>query len=111
MLKIIEDKISALNSELGYRLALWQHRKNLPVLEGRDRLILDTLKKEGVYVTTLTELGLPSNSKLLQNANSQLTTMLAADTNQNQNLPQISTVTDLPEFASWGSRKKTPQYH
>ncbi|MBH8565035.1 phytanoyl-CoA dioxygenase family protein [Nostoc sp. CENA67] len=106
MINIIENKMSGLKSELGYRLALWQHRKNLPLLEARDRLILDTLKEEGAYITTLAQLGLPSNSELLQAANRQLSTMSPANSDQNQKLPQIYTVTDLPEFAAWGSEQR-----
>ncbi|RCJ29589.1 phytanoyl-CoA dioxygenase [Nostoc minutum NIES-26] len=106
MLKMLEDKILALKSELGYRLALWQYRKNLPALARRDRLILDSLKKDGVYVTTLAELGFPSNLELLKAANNQMSGMLVTDSDRTQKLPEIYTVTDLPEFAAWGTEKR-----
>ncbi|MBH8571939.1 phytanoyl-CoA dioxygenase family protein [Nostocaceae cyanobacterium CENA369] len=103
---MLQDKILTLKSELGYRLALRQHRKNLPALTKGDRLIVDTLKTEGVYVTTLAELGFSSTSNLLNSANKQMSEMLANDSNQTQKLPQIYTVTDLPEFATWGNEKR-----
>lgn len=106
MLKTLESKISVLNSELGYRLSLLKHRKNLPALEKRDRIILNALKKDGVYVTTLTDLGLKTTPELLQAAHKLLPTMVASSNHQAQSLPQIYTVTDLPEFTTWGNEQR-----
>ncbi len=107
MLNTIKNKISALSSDFNCELARLKHRKNLPVLESRDRLILDTLKKDGVCVTTLTDLGLSSSSELLKASYDQLSWMEKAN---NQHLeekwPQIHTVTGLPEFSTWGKEQK-----
>ncbi len=102
MLNTVKDKISEIKSELAYRFALLNHERNLPALEQRDRLILQHLKQEGVYMTSLGELGLNSASNLLQAANSQLSRMETPNnSNAGQRLPQIYTVTDLPEFSTW----------
>ncbi|MER3491259.1 MAG: phytanoyl-CoA dioxygenase [Mastigocladus sp. ERB_26_2] len=107
MLNFIKDKITALNSEAHYRLALWNHTKNLPAIAQSDRAIVDALKRDGVYVTTLAELGLDSTTNLLNAARDQLSKMAAAQNSQlTQRLPQIYTVTDLPEFFNWGSEQK-----
>ncbi|BAY13436.1 phytanoyl-CoA dioxygenase family protein [Calothrix sp. NIES-2098] len=103
MLKTVESKISALNWELGYRLSRLQHSKNLPALEKRDRIILNALKREGVYVTTLADLGLENTPELLQSAHKLVSTMGGSNNQQSQKLPQIYTVTDLPEFKTWGN--------
>jgi Phytanoyl-CoA dioxygenase (PhyH) len=107
MLNILANKVYSLYSDLSCEVARWKHQKNLPVLEERDRLILDTLKKEGVYVTTLAELGLISTPTLIQAAKSQLAKM-SADNNDNLTkiLPKIFTVTDLPEFSTWGKENR-----
>lgn len=96
MLHTIKHKISTLDSELGYRLKLWQHKQSLPTLEASDRLIVNTLQKEGVYITTLEELGLISTPDLLKAAHIELAQMSAVS-NQNiaKRLPQIYTVTNL----------------
>jgi hypothetical protein len=103
MLNQIKDKILTLNSELSYRVSVGKHQKNLPVLASEDKLIVDTLKKTGVYVTSLQELGLLSTAKMLATANSCVDTMVnPRDIHAGYKLPQIYTVTDLPEFFNWG---------
>ena len=103
MLNKIKGKIAAINSELVYRIKLWKYAPKLPTLAAGDRLIVETLKREGVYVTTLAELGLTSTPEMLQAAHHQLTqNILANNSHLAQKLPQISTVTDLAEFSNWG---------
>jgi len=103
MLNNIIAKILLIISELKYRLALLNHRKKLPVLPQSDRLILEQLKREGAYVTSITDLALPSTAKLLKAAQIQLTQMSRADHDDlAKKSPQIYTITDLPEIADWG---------
>ncbi|MBD2610277.1 phytanoyl-CoA dioxygenase [Nostoc punctiforme FACHB-252] len=100
----IKHKISMLYFDLKYYLALWEHSKKLPALTAGDRQILKALKKDGVYVTTLTDLGLNSSSELLKAAYEQLSQM--ADPNNahlEEKLPQIYTVTGIPEIFNWGN--------
>jgi hypothetical protein len=107
MLNTIKKKISALYSDLICELARLKHRRNLPVLEGRDRAILDALKRDGICVTTLADLGLSSTSKMLKASYYQLSRMEKAN---NQHLeekwPQIYTVMGLPEFSTWGREQR-----
>lgn len=106
MLDTIANKIVELKSELGYRNALRNHEKNLPALESGDRHIVNALKQEGVYVTTLEELGLNSTPQLLNAAHNQLSSMSTPKSNAGKLLPQIHTVTDLPQFSTWGQEQK-----
>ncbi|AFY41943.1 hypothetical protein [Nostoc sp. PCC 7107] len=107
MLKTIKYKISSLYSDLVFSLKRWQHTKNLPALEKRDRLILEALQKDGVCVTTLADLGLDSTSELLKAAYEQLSRMQNPN---NEHLaekwPQITTVTGLPEFYNWATQER-----
>ncbi|WP_414565566.1 MULTISPECIES: phytanoyl-CoA dioxygenase [unclassified Anabaena] len=107
MLKSLINKIYALYSELSYEIARWQYTKNLPALTEGDRTILNALKKEGVYITTLDKLGLNSHPELLKAAYEQLSRMETAN-NQHleQKWPQIHTVTGLSEFYHWGMEKR-----
>ncbi|RCJ18517.1 phytanoyl-CoA dioxygenase [Nostoc sp. ATCC 43529] len=107
MLSAIKHKISMLSSDLEYYLALWKHSKKLPELGVGDRQILNALKKDGVYVTTLADLGLDSNSELLKAAYEQLSLMENPNNDHlDEKLPQIYTVTGLPEFSNWGNEKR-----
>jgi hypothetical protein len=107
MFNAIKHKIATLSSDFEYYLARWKHSRNLPALAGSDRNILKTLKKDGVCVTNLADLGFDSSSELLKAAHHQLFQM-ENPTNEHldERLPQIYTVTGLPEFYAWGVEKR-----
>jgi hypothetical protein len=103
----IQEKIFSLNSDLRYILARQQHVKNLPVLAKGDRLIVDALKRDGIYITNLSELGLGSTSQLLNAAHRLLPTMGTTQYNSSvNNPPEIYIVTDLPSFYDWGKEQR-----
>jgi hypothetical protein len=107
MFTTIKHKILGLYSEFKCELARWKHKKNLPPLEGCDRQILKALKRDGVYVTTLADLGLSSTPELLKAAYEQLSQMEKIDNDHvAERLPQICTVTGLSEFSTWGREKR-----
>ncbi|RCJ29588.1 phytanoyl-CoA dioxygenase [Nostoc minutum NIES-26] len=107
MINNIQEKVSSLNYELDYRVKLRQHVKKLPPLEERDRRILKSLNNEGIYITTLTELGFTSTSQMLDAARSLLPSMGTANYNDSvENPPEICIVTDLPEFYNWGKEQR-----
>ena len=97
------NKISTISSELNYRVSLWHHGKNLPAISAKDQLIVDTLKTSGVYITSLENLGFLSTATMLATANTCADSMVnPRDIHAGYKLPQIYTVTDLPEFLNWG---------
>jgi len=107
MFSAIKSKIATLFSDFKYYVARLKHSRNLPALEGCDRNILNALKKDGVCVTTLADLGLSSSSELLKAAYYQLSQMENPNNDHlEQKLPQISTVTGLPEFYTWAREKR-----
>jgi hypothetical protein len=107
MLNTVKNTIFQIKSELDYKTALRNHKKHLPKLEQRDRLIVEQLRTEGAYVTSLEDLGLSSTSNLLKAAQSQLSSMDTPKKSQTgQRLPQIYTVTDLSEFSTWATEKR-----
>ncbi len=103
MINKVAEKISVLKDELAYRVSLWHHGKNLPAISAKDQLIVDTLKTSGVYITSLEDLGFSSTAKMLATANTCADSMVnPRDIHAGYKLPQIYTVTDLPEFFNWG---------
>ncbi|MBE9197775.1 MULTISPECIES: phytanoyl-CoA dioxygenase [unclassified Nodularia (in: cyanobacteria)] len=107
MFTTLGDKFFSLQSELSYRSLCWQHGKKLPVLAASDRVILDSIKRDGIHITNLTELGLTSTSKLLSSAYRLLPSMGTANySSSTQNPPEIFIVTDLPSFYNWGKEQR-----
>ncbi|HLP92382.1 MAG TPA: phytanoyl-CoA dioxygenase family protein [Nostocaceae cyanobacterium] len=107
MLYTLKNKINAFTSELDYRAKLVKYAPKLPKLSAEDSLILNTLKKEGAYITNLTDLGISHTPELLQAAYCQMSTMATVNNSSNSHrLPQIYTVTELSEFYNWGSNQR-----
>lgn len=105
MLNAIKNAISKACSELAYSVALKKYAKNLPALAPDEQEIVNGLKREGVVVTSLTNLGFRSTPQLLDAARNELTKMENDASNischQLSNLPLIYTVTDIPSFSQW----------
>ncbi|AFY31950.1 hypothetical protein [Calothrix sp. PCC 7507] len=107
MLAVIQEKIGSLRSELNYRLARREHAKKLPALVAGDRIIVDALKRDGIYITNLDQLGLDSTPQLLNAAYSLLPSMGTNNYSSSaQNPPEIYTVTELPSFYNWGKEER-----
>ncbi|MFN6514445.1 MAG: phytanoyl-CoA dioxygenase [Nostoc sp. CreGUA01] len=107
MFSAIKRKILTLHFDFKYYVDRWNHSRKLPALEAGDRQILNTLKKDGVCVTTLADLGLDSSSELLKAAYEQLSEMGNPNNDHlDEKLPQIYTVTGLSEFSNWGKEKR-----
>ncbi|MBV9386687.1 MAG: phytanoyl-CoA dioxygenase [Chroococcidiopsidaceae cyanobacterium CP_BM_ER_R8_30] len=110
MLNTIHNAISKVQAELAYRVALKKHAKNLPAIASQDRCIVDSLKSEGVAVTSLKDLGLSSTSQLLAATKDELINMTNDDRyinrHQLHNLPLIYTVTDIPSFSQWAQEER-----
>ncbi|MBW4560100.1 MAG: phytanoyl-CoA dioxygenase [Mojavia pulchra JT2-VF2] len=107
MFNSIRRKLLAIYSDVSCAIARWKYQNNLPGLERSDRLILDALKRDGVYLTTLADLGLDSTTNLLKAAYQQLSQMEAANNEHlDEKWPQICTVTDLPEISAWATEKR-----
>ncbi|MBD2448985.1 phytanoyl-CoA dioxygenase [Nostoc sp. FACHB-152] len=107
MIDRIQSSFSAVQHELNYQRKIWQHRKNLPILEKRDRQIIDTLNRDGIYITNLADLGIDCTAELLNAASKLLPNM--GKTNYNvaqQNHPEIYIVTDIPAFYDWGRQPR-----
>jgi hypothetical protein len=117
MLNQFPQYISRVPSELFYTLDLLKHKSKLPTLTTQDQLIVDEIRREGVCITSLEDLGLTRTPTLLKAAESELANMKTVlssrrgDQNnfgsvENPAYPQIFTVTDLPEFYTWGSEQR-----
>jgi hypothetical protein len=117
MLNTLPKKISRAQSEFLYQIELIKHAKKLPTLTPKEQLIADALHRDGVYVTSLEDLGLASTPQLLDAAKSQVRNLEAefsvdyssenyAGTVENPIYPQTLTLTYQSEFATWGREQR-----
>ncbi|BAZ17325.1 hypothetical protein NIES4071_92030 [Calothrix sp. NIES-4071] len=107
MMNTIKHKLAGLKSELAYRVALSNHAPNLPILEEKYARIVKTLRTEGACLTSLEELELASSDDLLRASEQYLATMTAPQLNgAGYKLPQIYTVTQIPEFSRWANEQR-----
>lgn len=107
MFNSIKSKTSALQFDLNRAIKRWKHTKKLPIVEGRDRIIVESLQRDGIYITTLADLGLASTTQMLNTAYSLLPSMGTANySDSSQNPPEIYIVTDLPEIFGWGGEQR-----
>lgn len=107
MINSLKKDVLALKYELGYRVKLLQHFPNLPALEECDRIIVESLQRNGIYITNLAELGLTSTTPMLNAAYSLLPSMGTANySDSSHNSPEIYIVTDLPEISGWGGEQR-----
>jgi hypothetical protein len=121
MLSKIQGKfaraLKKIGAEIDYQISLLKHFKELPQLDTFEQRVIQTLRREGAFVTSLEELELSSTSELLTAAKSHLQRMdlyVASQRSDRQLIgteadpayPQIFTVTDLPEFSAWGKEER-----
>lgn len=108
-------QLSQIPSDLAYQRERLNYATKLPALAPRDRVIVETCKRDGVFVTSLEELGFPTTPQLLKAVRNQLDIMeklvspeRVGDSNSQTApaFPQIFKVTDLPEFSAWGSEER-----
>jgi len=111
-LKRIAKGILQVQSNVLHQIDLLRHAKNLPPLNPSEQAIVAACRQEGVYITSLEAIENPATAPMLNAAEQQLAVMevMATRAAQGQKLgtvehpalPQIFTVTDLPEFSNWG---------
>ncbi|WP_395397015.1 hypothetical protein WBP07_30585 [Novosphingobium sp. BL-8A] len=90
-----------------YSRALDRHRPSLPKLEGIDREIVEGLRRDGVFITSLDALGLPGSAEMLRAAQKvagECTESARRDADAGRQFicaPASATV-DNPEIFHWG---------
>jgi Phytanoyl-CoA dioxygenase (PhyH) len=112
-LKAVVKKALQTPADLSYRISLIQHANQRPDLTLSELKVVEACRKEGVCVTSLTELGIVTTPQLLKAAEYYLALMDKEAMNNGQlgsadhpALPQIFTVADLPEFANWAGDRR-----
>ncbi|WP_404481535.1 hypothetical protein [Novosphingobium sp. BL-52-GroH] len=91
--------------------ALALHRDHVPRLSGLDLQIVEGLRRDGIYVTSLAELGLPGSNEMLS-AGQELAAGFAAEARrraaQGQEFVIVSpdAIASRPEIFAWGLNER-----
>ena len=96
-------------SELVYQTALNKHLVNLPVLSTSDRTLVETIKRDGVVITSLSALGIPSNPRFFQVAKKLMPEIPKSISGQKNEFVVHATSQQLmehPEIFLWGLEQR-----
>lgn len=96
-------------AELAYEAALEKHKSHLPVLSSTDWTIVETLETEGVAVTSLEELSIPSTPQLLQAAKNlipKISRTISGDENEFVVHATSKQMMEYPEIFLWGLEQR-----
>jgi hypothetical protein len=96
-------------SELVYQTALKKHLANLPVLSTSDRTLVETIKRDGVVITSLEALGIPSNPRFFQVAKklmSEIPKSISGHKNEFVVHASPQQMMEYPEIFLWGLEQR-----
>jgi hypothetical protein len=96
-------------SEIAYQRALNKHLVNLPVLSASDRTLVETIKRDGVVITSLSALGIPSNPRFFQVAKklmSEIPKSISAQKDEFVVHASPEQLMEHPEIFLWGVEQR-----
>ena len=99
---------SLMPSELAFRVEVAKHTCNLPTLSMADLAIVNALKQEGVFMTSLNALSLPSTAAMLK-ATESLLPKLSAFPDQRSGFDTHvgqADILDYPDLFLWGLNER-----
>jgi len=92
-------------ADVAYQTAIANHFDHLPALAESDFFLVNNLKKEGICMTSLTELSIPSSLEMLQSAKKLLPKIpkdISANTNEFIIHATSEQMREHPEIFLWG---------
>ncbi len=107
--KLTEIPFVQAKSELVYQKALKKHLVNLPVLSTSDRTLVETIKRDGIAITSLSALGIPSNPRFFQVAKklmSEIPKSISSEKNEFVVHATSQQIMEHPEIFLWGVEQR-----
>ena len=96
-------------AEIAYQAALKEHVANLPVLSTSDLSLVKAIEGEGIVVTTLAALSIPSTTQMLQAAKSlmpKIPKSISGDKNEYVIHANSEQMMEYPEIFFWGLEQR-----
>ena len=107
--EISQTRVFRVSSELAFQRLLKEHTDNLPVISASEFAIVDALRREGIFVTSLEKLGIPSTSRLLNASQSLVPKILSTSASSKKEYTLKATSNQLMEYPDlflWGLEDK-----
>ncbi len=106
-LKKVARESSLLQSSLSFNWRAFQERKKLPPLSPTNQCIVDAVRKEGAFITSLEALSLPLTEKLLEVAKVILANNPKAPAFETQYVYHVDSakIIENSEIFLWGLQK------
>ncbi len=96
-------------ADIAYQAAMQNHATNLPVLSTKDSILVETVKREGVAITSLEALAIPSAAKMFDIAEflmSKIPGSVSGDKNEYVVHATSRQMIENPEIFLWGLEKR-----
>lgn len=96
-------------SEVDYHKALEQHLENLPILSSPNENLLETIRREGVAITSLAALSISSSEQLLQTAKNLIPKIPGSISGNKEEFvvhASFNQIMEYPEIFLWGLEEK-----
>ena len=107
--EIFQIPVFRVPSKLAYKAALEKYVDNLPVLSPTELTLVDAFKREGIFVTSLEALAIPS-TPLLINAAKKLLPKIPKTLSKNKNEYVVhatsAQIMEYPELFLWGVEER-----
>jgi hypothetical protein len=97
------------HADIAYQAAVYNHAINLPVLSTADLNLVETVKREGVAITSLEALAIPSTLKMFDNAKllmPKIPASVSGDKNEYVVHATSRQMLENPEIFLWGLEKR-----
>jgi hypothetical protein len=107
--KIFDTPVFTIPSEIAYKEAIEGHTHKLPVLTPNDSKLVNTLKQEGIVITSLEELNIASTASVLTAAEKVLPTLRNTLPTHKEEFAIHASSTQIvayPELFFWGLENK-----
>ena len=107
--EIYQMGVFRVRSEFAYQAAVNKNTYNIPVISSSEFAMVDALRREGIFVTSLEKLGIPSTSRLLHASQSLLPKILTTSVSSKKEFMIKATSNQLmeyPELFLWGLEPK-----
>ncbi len=107
--EIFQAPVFRITSELAYKAALEKYAGNIPLLSPTDLALVNTFKREGIVVTSLEALGIPSTPLLIKAAKKLLPTIPKTfSSNKSEYVVHATSaqIMEYPELFLWGLEER-----
>ncbi|MBD2774134.1 2OG-Fe(II) oxygenase [Iningainema tapete] len=97
------------SAEIAYQTAVKKHLSNLPIISATDKVLVEIIRREGIAITSLEALSIPSTEQMFQAAKSlmvKLPRSITGDRNEFIVHATPEQMMEYPEIFIWGLEQR-----